>query len=220
MNRGPFIFLGVFIILSLTWALVINKPIQETGHLSPIFDTEQGGRLPIRITGGAAQGKLVYQEFGCIACHTQQVRVAAGFDLERGWGERQSVARDYLDQTPVLIGNSRLGQDLSNVGKRQTDADWHMLHFYNPQITSKGSNMPAMPFLFETREIVGEATSRALKLPAEYAVADGYEVIPSRKAEALVAYMKSLKVTYDLKEAPKSNDVMSEELSVALENAK
>jgi cytochrome c oxidase cbb3-type subunit 2 len=220
MNRGPFIFLGVFIILSLTWALVINKPIQETGHLSPIFDTEQGGRLPIRITGGAAQGKLVYQEFGCIACHTQQVRVAAGFDLERGWGERQSVARDYLDQTPVLIGNSRLGQDLSNVGKRQTDADWHMLHFYNPQITSKGSNMPAMPFLFETREIVGEATSRALKLPAEYAVADGYEVIPSRKAEALVAYMKILKVTYDLKEAPKSNDVMSEELSVALENAK
>lgn len=220
MNRGPFIFLGVFIILSLTWALVINKPIQETGHLSPIFDTEQGGRLPIRITGGAAQGKIVYQEFGCIACHTQQVRVAAGFDLERGWGERQSVARDYLDQTPVLIGNSRLGQDLSNVGKRQTDADWHMLHFYNPQITSKGSNMPAMPFLFETREIVGEATSRALKLPAEYAVADGYEVIPSRKAEALVAYMKSLKVTYDLKEAPKSNDVMSEELSVALENAK
>jgi cytochrome c oxidase cbb3-type subunit 2 len=80
--------------------------------------------------------------------------------------------------------------------------------------------MPAMPFLFETREIVGEATSRALKLPAEYAVADGYEVIPSRKAEALVAYMKSLKVTYDLNEAPKSNDVMSEELSVALENAK
>ena len=220
MNRGPFIFLGVFTILSLTWALVINKPIQETGHLSPIFDAEQGGRLPIGIKGGAAQGKLVYQEFGCIAYHTQQVRVAAGFDLERGWGERQSVARDYLDETPVLIGNSRLGPDLSNVGKRQTDASWHMLHFYNPDITSKGSNMPAMPFLFETREIVGEATSRALKLPAEYAVADGYEVIPSRKAEALVAYMKSLKVTYDLKEAPKSNDVMSEELSVALENAK
>ena len=80
--------------------------------------------------------------------------------------------------------------------------------------------MPGMPFLFETREIVGEPTNRALKLPAEYAVGDGYEVVPSRKAEALVAYMKSLKVTYDLKEAPKSNDVMLEELTVALENAK
>ncbi|MGK0238821.1 MAG: cytochrome c oxidase cbb3-type subunit 2 [Candidatus Pelagisphaera sp.] len=220
MNRGPFIFLGVFIILSLTWALVINKPIQETGHLSPVFDVEQGGRLPSSAKGGAAQGKLVYQEFGCVACHTQQIRVSSGFDLQRGWGDRQSVARDYIDQTPVLIGNTRLGPDLSNVGKRRSDTEWHLLHFYNPQITSKGSNMPGMPFLFETREIVGELTNRALKLPAEYAVGDGYEVVPSRKAEALVAYMKSLKVTYDLKEAPKSNDVMLEELTVALENAK
>lgn len=220
MNRGPFIFLGVFIILSCSWAMVINKPIQETGHLSPVFDSEQGGRLPHGVKGAAEQGKLAYQEFGCIACHTQQVRVSAGLDLLRSWGKRQSVARDYIDQSPVLIGNTRLGPDLSNVGLRRTDTDWHLLHFYNPQITSKGSNMPGFPFLFETREIVGEASNRALKLPVEYAVADGYEVIPSRKAEALAAYMKSLKVTYDLEEAPKSNDVMLEELTIALENAK
>jgi cytochrome c oxidase cbb3-type subunit II len=113
MNRGPFIFLGVFIILSLSWAMVINRSIQETGHLSPAFDAEQGGRLPSGVNGAAAQGKLVYQEMGCIACHTQQVRVASGFDLQRGWGERQSVARDYIDQSPVLIGNTRLGPDLT-----------------------------------------------------------------------------------------------------------
>ena len=220
MNRGPFIFLGVFIILSLSWAMVVNKPIQETGHLSPVFDEEQGGRLPYGVKGAAEQGKLAYQEFGCIACHTQQVRVSSGLDLQRNWGERQSVARDYIDQLPVLIGNTRLGPDLSNVGLRRTDTDWHLLHFYNPQITSKDSNMPGYSFLYETREIVGEASARALKLPVEYAVADGYEVIPTRKAEALAAYMKSLKVTYDLEEAPKSNEVLLDELTIALENAK
>jgi hypothetical protein len=57
-------------------------------------------------------------------------------------------------------------------------------------------------------------------LPDEYAVKGGYEVVPTRKAEALAGYMVSLKVSYDLEEAPKSNDVMSEELTLALENAK
>ncbi len=219
MNRGPFIFLGVFILLSLTWALVINKSMQETGRLTPIYDADQGGVIPRETKGAAAQGKLVYQELGCIACHTQQVRVATGSDIARGWGDRQSVARDYIDEQPALIGTKRLGPDLTNVGKRRPDAEWHLLHFYNPQIASKGTNMPALPFLFEKREIVGEASIRALKLPQGFAVEEGFEVLPTRKAEALAAYMKSLKTDYDLEEAPKSNDVMAEELAIALENA-
>lgn len=219
MNRGPFIFLGVFLFLSLTWTFVINKSIQQTGSLSPAYDEEQGGVLPRGIVGAAAQGKLLYQELGCIACHTQQVRVATGSDIDRGWGARQSVARDYIDDQPALIGTIRLGPDLTNVGQRRPDDQWHLLHFYNPQITSKGTNMPAFPFLFEVREIVGEASDRGLDLPEEFAVAEGYEVVPTRKAEALVAYMKSLKTDYDLEEAPKSNEAMSEELTIALENA-
>jgi|ETNmetMinimDraft_22_1059887.scaffolds.fasta_scaffold00013_34 cytochrome c oxidase cbb3-type subunit 2 len=219
MNRGPFIFLGVFLFLSLTWTLVINKAIQQTGNLSPAYDESQGGVLPRGIVGAAAQGKIVYQELGCIACHTQQVRVATGSDIDRGWGARQSVARDYIDDQPALIGTIRLGPDLTNVGQRRPDDQWHLLHFYNPQITSKGTNMPAFPFLFEVREIVGEASDRGLDLPEEFAVAEGYEVVPTRKAEALVAYMKSLKTDYDLEEAPKSNEAMSEELTIALENA-
>ena len=219
MNRGPFIFLGLFIILSLSWTMVINEPIQETGRLSPIFDEDQGGRLPRGTKGAAAEGKIVYQELGCIACHTQQVRVSSGSDVARGWGERQSVARDYIDQQPAMVGSIRLGPDLANVGLRRPDTEWHLLHFYNPQITSKGSNMPGFPFLYETREIEGEPSRRALNLPAEFAVDAGFEVVPTRKAEALAAYMKSLKMDYDLEEAPKSNEVMSEELTVALENA-
>ncbi len=219
MNRGPFLFLGLFLILASSWTFLLKQSNEEFGKLTALVDEEQGGLLPRGVKGPAAHGKELYQELGCIACHTQQVRVAAGSDIERGWGERQSVARDYIDQGRVLIGNMRIGPDLTNVGQRRSDEDWHLLHFYNPQITSEGSNMPSYPFLFETREIVGEPSANALSLPEEYAVEAGYEVVPLREAESLAAYMTSLKVDYDLDEAPKSNEVMAEELAVALENA-
>ena len=41
-----------------------------------------------------------------------------GKDLERGFGQRVSVPRDYIMQSNVLLGYSRLGPDLSNVGAR------------------------------------------------------------------------------------------------------
>jgi len=219
MNRGPFIFLGVFLIVASSWSFVLFKADQEIGRLDPVLDEDLEQYVPAKTVGAAAHGKEVYQELGCIACHTQVVRVASGMDVERGWGERQSVARDYIHDTPALIGKVRLGPDLSNVGKRRDDRNWHLLHFYNPQITSMGSNMPAYPFLYEVREIVGEPSANALDLPEEFSPGEGLEVVPTRKAESLAAYMMSLKVDYELKEAPKSNQTMAEELAIALENA-
>jgi len=219
MNRGPFIFLGVFLIVATSWTFVLFKTHQEVGQLTTVLDQDLGKYVPGKTTGAAAHGKEVYQELGCIACHTQQVRVASGMDIARGWGERQSVARDYINDERSLIGNVRIGPDLSNVGARRGEMNWHLLHFYNPQINSKGTNMPAYPFLYEVREVVGEASANALILPEEFSPGEGLEVIPKRKAESLASYMLSLKVDYDLKEAPKSNEIMAEELAVALENA-
>ena len=205
MNRGPFIFLGVFAILSLSWALALIKPIKEGTPLEPLGIGSD--RKPSLMTGPAQQGRLVYEELGCISCHTQQVRFSAGQDIERGWGERQTVAQDYIDQTPAFLGYSRMGPDLTNVGLRRGDVAWHLKHLYNPQIVSPGTNMPSYAFLFETRPIVGEGSNRALDLPEAFAPAAGYEVVPTRKAEALAAYMASLKVEYDLKEAPSPEKV-------------
>ena len=219
MNRGPFIFLGVFLVVATSWTFVLFKTHQEVGQLTTVLDEDLGKYVPSKTTGAAAHGKEVYQELGCIACHTQQVRVASGMDIARGWGERQSVARDYINDERSLIGNVRIGPDLSNVGVRRGEMNWHLLHFYNPQINSKGTNMPAYPFLYEVREVVGEASANALILPEEFSPGEGLEVIPKRKAESLASYMLSLKVDYDLKEAPKSNEIMAEELAVALENA-
>lgn len=200
MNRGPFIVLGVFVVLSLSWAFALLKPIREHGALAPLV--AGGQRQPSLIGGLAAQGRDVYVELGCIACHTQQVRYPSGKDVARGWGDRQTVPQDYIDQSPVLLGRSRVGPDLTNVGARRAERDWHLQHFYNPRTVTQGSNMPAYPFLFETRKIVGQRSHQALDLPAEFAPPESYEVVPTRKAEALAAYMLSLRIDYDLKEAP------------------
>lgn len=200
MNRGPFIFIGVLIIVSVSWALTLVKPIEEGGHLLPLG--AGADRKPALQMGLSDQGREVYQELGCIACHTQQVRVTAGKDVARGWGDRQTVALDYIDQNPVFTGSYRVGPDLTNVGARRSDVAWHLLHLYNPQITSKGSNMPSYSFLFEKRKVVGEGSDRALKLDGAFAPEAGYEIVPSRKAEALASYLAHLQVGYDIEEAP------------------
>ena len=142
----------------------------------------------------------------CVACHTQQVRYKGyGADYERGWGKRASVARDYIFQDRVLLGTMRTGPDLMSLGERDDlSANWHHLHLYNPRITSEGkSTMPPFPFLYELREIAYTPSSNALQFPPDsvYAPAPGYEVVPTRRAEALVAYLLSLKLNYSLPEA-------------------
>jgi cytochrome c oxidase cbb3-type subunit 2 len=100
----------------------------------------------------------------------------------------------------------RTGPDLRNIGARQPSPDWHYLHLFDPQITSPGSIMAPFGFLYEYRAVVGERSPKALKLPVEYAKAHGlerpgYELVPTPRAEALVAYLLSLKDTYQFPEA-------------------
>lgn len=201
MNRGAFIFLGVFVLLALSWSALIDKPQAQSGQLTA-YVKEDGTRVPSVLPGLAQQGREVYQELGCVTCHTQQVRYYGGRDIERGWGERATVAQDYVGDYPVLIGYVRKGQDLTNVGERRPDASWHHLHFYRPQVTSPGTSMPSYDFLYQTRRVIGERSARALDLEGPHAPPEGYEVVPTRRAEALVAYMTSLKINYDVEYAP------------------
>ena len=43
-----------------------------------------------------------------------------------------------------MLGAQRIGQDLMNVGARQTNELWHFIHLYDPQSVSPGSVMPDM----------------------------------------------------------------------------
>ncbi len=204
MNRAPLIFLGAFLVLAFSWAGLVLTNQVGYGSLAPHFDDTENKAYPAQIAGPAAQGAMVYQDLGCAYCHTQQVRGGAqGADLTRlpKWGERDSYARDYLRDTRVQLGDLRVGPDLRNVGARDTDSTALYLHLYDPAHANPAWTMPSYNFLFEQRPITGEPSPLALKVP----VAAGFEVLPTPRAVALVAYLLSLKDTYDYPDESQMN---------------
>jgi cbb3-type cytochrome oxidase cytochrome c subunit len=113
---------GVFLAVAMPFgALVISSQVQ-LGSLGRAPAEEGGPLFPSREPGLAIQGRTVYVSLGCVSCHTQQVRPAGqGSDIARGYGVRPSVARDYSQQSQVLLGERRLGPDLANYGARAKD---------------------------------------------------------------------------------------------------
>ena len=79
-------------------------------------------------------------------------------------------------------------------------ASWHHRHLYNPRSITWASIMPAFRFLYETRRVTGQRSADALQLTGEYAPPEGWEVVPSYDAKALVAYLMSLDQSHELKE--------------------
>lgn len=128
--------------------------------------------------------------------------IATGADIARGWGSRQSVAADYLYDSPVQLGSLRAGPDLANIGVRAPDANWQLLHLYAPKSVAPNSTMPSFKFLFEVRKIGATPASDALNLPKAFAAADGFEIVPKPEAKQLTAYLLSLKANVPLYEAP------------------
>lgn len=205
MKNGLALFLGVLATLAFSWAGLLLTAHRQIGGLGQVKDPADDTLYPQPLSGLADQGRLVYQDLGCVTCHTQQVRHEGfGSDLARKWGERGSYARDYIRDQTVLIGQNRLGPDLRNVGARLGDAkpeeyaEWFYKLLYAPQSVAKGTNMPAHPFLFDVHPVTGrQPSAHALALPSKFAPGAGWEVVPTARAVALVAYLQSLKDSYD-----------------------
>jgi cytochrome c oxidase cbb3-type subunit 2 len=145
--------------------------------------------------GIAQLGAKDYLSLGCATCHTQQVRSEkAGFDVERGWGKRPSVPRDYVLQNEVLLGHNRVGPDLANVGLREYSSEWLHQHLFMPQSVVEGSICQPTPFLYEQVE---EPTDKTIETSI-----DGEPIFikPSIRADRLVAYLEALKQDYELPE--------------------
>lgn len=140
-------------------------------------------------------GRQLYISNGCIYCHTQQVRDPSfTADISKGMGTRPSVPEDYVHDNPHLLGTMRTGPDLFNVGSRLPDRNWQLLHLYQPRALVPWSIMPAFPFLFR-HKAAAEPGDKVLDVPKPYAPADGVIVV-TEEAEALVAYLLSLKHDY------------------------
>lgn len=206
MKHMPLLFLGIFFVIAFSFTGIVLVNNRDFARMKPIAMEEGEETWPQATSGLAQQGKEVYIAQGCLYCHSQQVRRKGfGSDFERGWGDRQSVPRDYILQKRVQLGTSRTGPDLMTIGQRQPSAEWHYLHLYNPQFTSPDSVMPPFRYLFETRKIRnGQPTPDALRIPANFAdelPPEGYEIVPTDKGRALVAYLLSLKLQYELPES-------------------
>jgi len=208
LNQEPRIFSGILAVFALSFAVLAMAPAIQLNGLQPKVDEDLGDIYPIDVSGVQAEGRAVYVSEGCVACHTEQVRdPSEGADIARGWGERRTVARDYIYEKPVLLGYMRFGPDLTNIGTRKDPDDpekysvtWHYMHLYNPQATSPGTNMPSYKFLFEKRKIAGQRDAEALKLP-DGEVPEGYQIVPTPQARQLVAYLTSMDHSHPLPEA-------------------
>jgi cytochrome c oxidase cbb3-type subunit II len=189
MTRTLTIVIGALIMLAMATLVIVALPYRELAAETPPAALKPYTLAELR-------GRATYVNMGCVYCHSQQPRAAAlGPDAIRGWG-RESVPADYVYDYPHLLGISRTGPDLFNVGARQPSVDWHLAHLYQPRSVTPGSVMPAYPFLFK---VVAQPApnDKVVSLPPQFAPAEG-KVVATEDALDLTAYLTSLDHTYPI----------------------
>jgi len=219
MSRSSTLFIGIFGSFAVSCFALVLAPQAQLGGLQPQYNEEDGKLSDIYPVSNPStdQGRAVYRSEGCVYCHSQQVRDPQnGTDIVRGWGARRTVARDYVYEEAPLLGDQRMGPDLSNVGSpdwrneskddhegqpKKRDRAWQYLHLYAPRTLVSSSNQPPYRYLFETRKISGQGSADALPLSGEDAPKPGFEVVPKPEAVSLVSYLLSLDRSHPLKEA-------------------
>jgi len=176
-------FAGVLATIFLGWAALVGVPGLQLRSVPAQPDLRP-------YTFEQMHGRAIYIREGCLYCHSQQTRPEGfGADQKRLWG-RPSVPGDYVYDQPHLLGTSRTGPDLLNIGARQPSRDWHFAHLYNPRAVAPKSVMPPFPWLFEEKASVG---------PADVVVNADRNVCATREAQDLVEYLLGLNRTYPVK---------------------
>jgi len=166
-------------------------------------DADLRESLPLTVLHGEDKQRAdgLAKALGTVGAKAEVWIIPAGPDIARGWGKRRTIAQDFLYDSPVMPGSQRIGPDLSNVGSRLPDVNWHLLHLYNPKIVPD-SPMPPYRFLFEKRKIERGPSPYALALAGNLAPEAGYEIVPRPAARALAAYLTSLQANAPLFESP------------------
>jgi cytochrome c oxidase cbb3-type subunit 2 len=207
-KSGAGLIAGIFALFVAGWFGTVVIPMNQIGNLQPSVDADTGAVYPVSGKSWADRGRDVYVANGCMYCHTQLVRPShSGPEMARKWGERSTVSRDLIYETPPQIGVSRVGPDLANIGARKDVADpskyndaWYYALLYQPRAKNPDSVMPAYRNLFKKQRLVGAGTAEALDRK-ETDVPEGWEIVPNADAKALVAYLRSLDRSFPLNEA-------------------
>ena len=192
MTRIWLLITGVLAIIIFATSLLVVIPNTMIGQV----------RAPKQLspyTAQEARGREVYVSQGCVYCHSQQVRDPVyTSDKERGWGPRATVPADYIYDKPHQLGTMRTGPDLINIGVRQPSDQWHHTHLFNPRSLMSWSIMPAFPYLYEVRDSTSVKPGEVFYAVAGGKLPPGKVIVPTPDADALVAYLKSLKRNYPI----------------------
>ncbi|MGO4381267.1 cytochrome-c oxidase, cbb3-type subunit II [Pseudoduganella sp. RAF53_2] len=140
-------------------------------------------------------GRDIYVREGCYNCHSQMIRP---FRAETERYGHYSVAGEFVYDRPFQWGSKRTGPDLARVGGRYSD-EWHKTHLNNPRDVVPESNMPAYPWLSQTKlapEDVVPKMKALKRLGDPYTDAD-IAAAPAQLAnkteeDALIAYLQGL----------------------------
>ncbi|MBL9154876.1 MAG: cbb3-type cytochrome c oxidase subunit II [Verrucomicrobiales bacterium] len=187
------------------WLFLVLLPYVKQSSAAPVpyAESDEAGFVaypdPNMVRAGASDyGAEIYRREGCAYCHTQMVRPTyAGPDMWRpGWGgrEEEGLARetrpeDYIGEGYAQLGYQRIGPDLANVGTRLTDREKLHIQLYNPRANTHESIMPGFRHLY--RLVPADGRDAALKLEGKFAPEEGFVVVPTPEAEALVDYLLS-----------------------------
>jgi len=218
MTRFRSFSLALALTFSIPWLILIVMPHAKMRALGPVpydNDDPSKGEFPPAVPNIAKQGAKVYAREGCVQCHTQVIRPDyLGVDSwKKGWGDRQennqtspdftrsTVPRDYLTEEYAMLGVQRNGPDLSNAGYRFGSAKEIHEHLYDPRADDWWSAMPSYRHLYELRKIRGQRSDHALDVMGRHAPAEGYEIVPTDEASALVGYIMSLRKDAELPNA-------------------
>ncbi len=185
---------------------------QEENSTAPVKADKPGLFLagPVGWTEARAAVAALKNAGGVVLMQPELAPVAQGQPVgdtvahggSTAWGQRRSVGRDYLFETPLMLGSQRIGPDLAHLGGRWKGDAWHYQHLYNPRAQGVGhpkSVMPPYRFLFTRR--AGAKMSEAEMAQGGF-VSGNEVVLPKPEARALVAYLRSLEQPDLLPEAP------------------
>lgn len=191
------LFLGIFGTFAFSWAGLVLIPNYQIGHLDPQVDEDGNDPYPAPKSGMADRGRRIYAANGCVYCHSQQVRADyAASDLERTrdvdpkkpkWAERRSAPRDYLFERPVMLGKTRLGPDLANIGKSAPSEDESAAPAATPAAPTTPQTSPAANAAAAASPAISPAKTAATTSPAPASASPAATASPTPAANANTA---------------------------------
>ncbi|ALU90376.1 cbb3-type cytochrome c oxidase subunit II [Herbaspirillum rubrisubalbicans] len=189
IEKNPWLLIGLVLLVVSVGGLAEIVPLFfQKSTTEPIAGLKPYSALRLA-------GRDIYIREGCYNCHSQMIRPLRA-ETER-YGH-YSVAGESVYDHPFQWGSKRTGPDLARVGNRYSD-EWHRAHLHNPRDVVPESNMPAYPWLEQTKLDNYDIVSRMKALKR---IGDPYteediknapaELVGKTEQDALIAYLQGL----------------------------